>query len=287
DEYALIYDSLTKNDETAFATLLAAIKKIPSYTPVIIIFSNRPDHKSNLIQAKYNYPRIIQYSGNITVDHIKKLDESYRKLSIAEEEKVLKIKLDQFKIAEPRKYKFAKIDQLREKVVYVASNEPNSFAYIVNQITILAISETEVVIESIKPLKLFSVYQINVPSEISFTPVMEKKGRSSYGYRCLFHSYDEKEKTALRQYVNDIFLENKRKERAKEIAEFEKMNKNAKQAREDSGKPTDESTDKNQSSNQPKNQSPSSTPSPSSSSTGNSGSAGNVGSTGNTGNNKK
>ncbi|MBF0362664.1 MAG: hypothetical protein HQK49_16710 [Oligoflexia bacterium] len=244
DAYAQVYNTLTKNDETALGTLVEAIKKIPNYNPVLIIFSNRSDHKSNLLQSKYGYSRIIQYNGDLSFEQIMKLDESYRKLSTAEEEKILKAKLDQLKISEPRKYKFAKPEQLREKIVYLDNHDANSFAFIVSRVTILAISETEVVIESIKQLKLYSIYQMNVPAEISFTPIMEKKGRTSYGYRCLFHSYNEKGKTTLRQFINDIFLEAKRKERAKEAAEFEKMNKKAKEAREESTKESSDDSEK-------------------------------------------
>lgn len=245
DELVKTYDGLIKNDDTAFGILIAAVKRVPNYQPVILVSSSDTKHSSEELQKYYNYARIIHSKIGITIDQLTKMEASYRKLCEAEEEKNLKLKLEQVKASDPKKFRTLKIDQLRDKRVYLDTKDVKSVAYLSHRVTILTLSESEMIIESLRQLKLHTVYNVSTPVYISFTPIMEKKGPTSYGYRCLFHSYDEREKTSLRQLLNDLVLENKRKERAQEAENFKKMNQDAKQAKEQKAQDANNNTDKN------------------------------------------
>ncbi|MBF0297456.1 MAG: hypothetical protein HQK51_01975 [Oligoflexia bacterium] len=255
EELTKTYETLAKNDETAFGALITAVKKIPSYQPIILVSSTDNKHSSEGLQKCFGYPRIIYSKIGITIEQLTKMDSSYRKLCALEEEKNLKIKLEHLKTSEPKKFRTAKIDQIRNNLVHIGGKDAKSVAFLIHRVTMLTLSESEMILESVKQLKLYTVYSMTTPIDINFTPIMEKKGITSYGYRCLFHSYDEREKTSLRQLLNDLVLESKRRERAQEVENFKKMNQDAKQAKEmrDQEQPGhDQDQDQDQNQNQTK-----------------------------------
>ncbi len=229
DDIAEAMKMLKANEEGAFTELVNAIKKIQGYTPIILVFSDHLDHNTQMLQKAFSYPRLIHDKDLPNITKLLQINETYLKLAKAEEDKLLKLKLDKLKAADPRKYRTLKLDDLKEKCVFFASDDKNAVVLFKHTVKLTAISESEMYIDAPKPLQLNSVYEIKKPIEVFFTPVTEKQqGKDVYSYRCLFHSYGETEKTKLRQFVNDTFLIGKRKEREQDALQFQQLNEQAK-----------------------------------------------------------
>lgn len=233
DDLTPLLRFLPQNDDAALDALLVAIKSMAGYNPVIIILSSNPQHGSAYFQNRLKYPRILHDKGTLNYEKMVKFEEAIRKSLQAEENKVLQQKLEKLKKINATKYRTTKIHDIRDKILYLKRSDNKSIVYLQHTATLTAISETEIELDSSRQLRLNTVYHMSTPQNVSITPVTETADKDKYHYRCILHSVGEVEKSLLRQFVNDIFLEFKRKERESEAAKFSQMNKDARKTKTD------------------------------------------------------
>ncbi|MBF0313849.1 MAG: hypothetical protein HQK50_06280 [Oligoflexia bacterium] len=227
-----ILKRLPQNDDASLEAIVAIIKKIPNYTPVLVAFSNWPYHSTEYFKTKLQYSRIVHDKGVATIEKLIQFEDVVRKSWVVSEEKFLKEKVERIKKTNPNKFKTLKSKDIKESVYYFKKRDPRSFIQLTHRVTITSLSESEMELESTKKLRTQTVYQMPIPTKISITPILETSKKDGHIYRCLIHSAGEKEKSAIRQFINDIFLASRRKERESESAKFVEMNDAARKARE-------------------------------------------------------
>ncbi|MBF0208003.1 MAG: hypothetical protein HQK53_14080 [Oligoflexia bacterium] len=213
-------------NDVSFENMITAIKKIPNYSPIIVTLSNLPYHNSEYFRSKFKYSKIIHDRGVFDYEKISKFEAATRKYWDMAEEKSLKEKIEKLKKINPSRYRSVRPTDIRERTVYFKKKDARSFVYIRHSITITSISESEMQIESSKKLRILTVYLMSIPVDISITPISETVTKTNFIYRCVIHSAGEKEKSAIRQMVNDVFLASKRQEREKEAEMFKTLNQN-------------------------------------------------------------
>lgn len=224
--------TLPANDENSFDQMVQTIRRIPNYRPVIVILSDWPNHTSEYFIKRCNYKYILCDNGTFTFDKIIKYEGATQAFLVREEEKLLQKKLEELRKKDPRKYKWAKTKDIRDKMIVLTRTDLRSFSHIKIPVKLITISESEIEIESIKKLSLNSVYSLSIPTAIGITPISEEDRKGVFGHRCLIHSTGESAKSQLRQYVNDIFLEGKRRERIEEIKKTLAMDKEARSSKQ-------------------------------------------------------
>lgn len=202
-------EELKANEDIAYtfntgSILLKIIQVIQNkganYRPYIIAF-NTVDKSTEVLQKTFNYQNIIGVHEPIQVDLVVKMCD------------LLRAKV------EPEL-----LEQHRQNLeVILGKNDSKTYAEIESEITVKALSETDIYFDSSEPLATGTVFRTKI-NEDFFVTVMPMPAFASQEaeYFGLIHGIGEKEKPAIRQFINNIFfreLQEKKAEEAREVAE--------------------------------------------------------------------
>lgn len=207
--------------------LVETIKKIEGHTPFILIY-NCKTINSKGFQERFKYPLILANASKLSLDNIVQLAEIYENKQQNKLKAAITQKVKDLKKQDPVKYKTLKESDFEDKRFYIKKNHDLSFVSIRHSITILSLSETEIKFSTNADLELGS-YRMEFPVKmgVGLVPQEGKKCVSQGGqfyYHGMIHSVGEREKKALRQFINEVFTATVSEAEQKELDAFKKLN---------------------------------------------------------------
>lgn len=208
--------------------ILEKVKDTEDYDPFIIVF-NSYKHSSKSLQDGYQYQLIMAHKGPMEMSIILHMAEMFETKQRKAYETKIKAKVAGLKKQDPVKYRKLNENDFKEKRYYVSKVNPLSFVSTNYPIEVESVSESEVTILTELDLEQ-KTYRLLSPCPFSIAIVPHPDGRMKNDvggknqYRALIHTVGEKEKKAIRQYVNEIFFKPLAEEREKEHEAFKELN---------------------------------------------------------------
>lgn len=222
----------TANDLDALKNIMAAIKKIPNYSPVVLIF-NGAGLTSEGLRKDFGHNQIICQNGLFNFKQLLGLAQIFQKNIEAKKDKELNDKLNALKKKDPAKFrKYTKADLEGGVRAYFDEKKSDSVVDFENQVQLLSISESELTFNLIGKDKydipMYSIFELNFPvnmwvTVLPFPKSMLEGNKKPEGFRAFIHMVGEIEKRDLRRFVNSVFFADKDEAKRKELAEFEAM----------------------------------------------------------------
>lgn len=215
-----------------FAKLVEKVKSINNYSPFIIIF-NCLSFSSKAFQDTFRYDLIIANNDRINLDLVIQMAELYEKKQQANFDKRIDDKILELRKKDPAKYGRLTKNDFIEAKYYVGKNHKLSKAYYEHEVVLRSITESEVALTCDSELEMRN-YFLETPFKmvikivpIEGAPYLKEDG--SLLFKGLIHSIGEREKKALRKYINDIYTSHKTEDRKKEEDAFKELNKKREQ----------------------------------------------------------
>lgn len=184
--------------------LIAVINgKFQDLKPFLIIFNS--DHESQALQDMIGYKQIICDKNDLSPEIVMKMLELLQKKLSAVQPTV------QQKSEGPK--------------VFIKKNNPASLAEIEQQVTVIKLSESDLILQSEISFPEGVNLHFTQPVEmfVQLRPVAKPSGKLPE-YHGLIHSLGELEKKELRRYVNAIFFRDHDAQVNAETEEFKKLN---------------------------------------------------------------
>lgn len=247
-------DELEEVRLTSMELLEKVIEKITQmekYRPFIIAYNSADD--SPTLQEMFKYPFILANGESLNIPQLVSFAQVFEKKQKTKYEDAIRQKIQLLKKQNPMKYRSLTPRDFKPQRFYFRSSNDKSHAAFSYDIKILTMTESEMTFSTEAELEL-GLYRINVPINMAITLIPFDDGKPNnkqgmeYEYRALIHSIDENDKKKVRLFVNDNFFEGVKKERAKELEDFQNKNLEASKLREDKGNPSSGSAGSNPSS---------------------------------------
>lgn len=168
--------------------------------PFIIVFNTKTP--SAELQTALNYPQVIAHEEELSPDLLIRMADALQK-----------------------KLSSVTISKAESGKVFIKKTHPASIAEILKQITILKISETDLVFQSeyAFPPGMNLHFTTPVDMYVNITPSTKPSGKLPEYYG-LIHSIGEIDKKELRRYVNSVFFRDHDAQVTAETDEFKKLN---------------------------------------------------------------
>lgn len=192
-------NSPLKNTTEIFKSLLKVIKEFEGYNPFIISFNTPPEIPEF---ARMNgFSQLIASPSAIDPDIVLKMAQKV--------EAKYDWKSDEMKIVLPK-------------------DDPRSIGEIIQTISIITISESDIYFTTNRPIDLYTTLRVEHPAPFYFTVVAPPKGaKIANAYYGLIHTTGEEEKKKIRQYINSIFFRELEEKKKAEREEFERVQSSA------------------------------------------------------------
>jgi hypothetical protein len=192
-------NSPLKNSVEIFKTLIKTIKEFEGYSPYIISFNTPPEVPE--IAKMNNFTQLLASPAPIDPEVVLKMAQKVE----------------------------AKFDWSKDELkIVMPKDDPRTIAEIVQPITVIAISESDIYFSTNRPIDLFTTLRIEHPAPFYFTVVAPPKGaKVANSYYGLIHTTGEEEKKKIRQYINSIFFRELEEKKKAEKEEFEKLQASA------------------------------------------------------------
>lgn len=222
----------SKNTNEQLVRLMKTIKgKFQDTKPFVVVFNCKVASKS--LQDQFDYPHVITSDGELSVDVLVRMADIFdKKLS-----KALPV-----------------MNNKTEKVFLKKTNIA-SIAEIVIPITIIKISETDLIFQTDRELQIGMNLHVKSPVDM-YIHVQPAKGQPKVPeYYGLIHCMGEEEKKTLRKFVNTVFFRDHDAQVQADTDEFKKLNETKLKERLEAQKKADEASGGSES----KSQSPSET----------------------------
>ena len=168
--------------------------------PYIIVFNSPVD--SAQLQTMLQYPQVLAHDGELSPEIVIKIADALQK------------KLSNQKATEDETHK-----------LFLKKNHPSSIVEIKRSVTLIKISETDMILRSDLAFNEGANLHITKPIEmyVSIKPNPKPSGKTPEFYG-IIHSIGENEKKELRRYVNAIFFRDHDAQLSAETEEFKKLN---------------------------------------------------------------
>lgn len=169
-------------------------------TPYVIVFNSPVD--SMQLQTILQYPQVLAHDGELSPELVIKIADALQK------------KLSVQKAPEADAHK-----------LFLKKNHPSSIIEIKRSVSLIKISETDLILKSDYPFNEGANLHITKPIEmyVHIKPNPKPSGKSPEFYG-IIHSIGENEKKELRRYVNSIFFRDHDAQLFAESEEFKKLN---------------------------------------------------------------
>lgn len=175
--------------------------RISDFSPFVVVFNTKMS--SSEIQASIHYPQTLAYAEELSPDLLIKLADMVQK-----------------KMANTNTV--AKKDEQR---VFIKKNNLASVAEIIKSVTVIKLSETDMILQSDYDFPAGTNLHFSQPVEmfVNINPVAKPSGKKPEYYG-LIHGLGESEKKELRRYVNSVFFRDHDAQVSAETEEFKKLN---------------------------------------------------------------
>jgi hypothetical protein len=176
----------------------------PNLKPFIIVFNSQMTSED--MQAALQYNKAIVHTEELSPDLLVKLADALQKKMIESAGNVVSKKGDNLN-------------------VFIKKTHPSSIAEMLETVTIIKLSETDMILQSDYPFAPGTNLHFTKPVEmfVNVRPVEKPSGKVPEFYG-LIHSLGETEKKALRQYVNSIFFRDHDAKLNEEVTTFKNLN---------------------------------------------------------------
>lgn len=189
-----------KNTLEDLGKLVAALKaKFPDLNPFLVIFNTEISSKE--LQEKLNYPKTMSHAGELSVEVLVRMAEIFEK------------KMTETQVPVKGKDK-----------VFIRKNNMASVANILIPLTIVKLSESDMVFQSDLPLEANMNIHIKEPVDMYVNIRPAKSQGKIPEYHGLIHGIGETEKKELRRFVNTVFFRDHDAQVSAESEEFKKLN---------------------------------------------------------------
>lgn len=187
------------NTEEELSRLIKSIKlKFQDLNPFVVVFNC--ETSSSRLQEKFQYPHIMASDRDLSVDIMVRMADIYEK-----------------KIAENHSFD-------SKGKVFLKKTNSASITEIITSITILKISETDILFQCEHELSPGMNLHLQAPVDMYIHVQPSKSQGKVPEYVGLIHCLGEEEKTELRRYVNSIFFRDHDAQVHAETEEFQKLN---------------------------------------------------------------
>lgn len=176
----------------------------PDLKPYIIVFNT--EHTSNDLQDALQYAQTLAHKDELSPQLLIKLADMLQKKITGQEMLVPKNKDESLKL-------------------FIKKNNLASIAEILKSVTVIKLSETDMILQSDYPFPAGTNLHFTEPAEMfaHIRPVEKPSGKVPEYYG-LIHSIGETQKKELRRYVNSIFFREHDAQVNAETDEFKKLN---------------------------------------------------------------
>lgn len=223
-------------ERSLIGNLMEKVKSMTDYNPVIILYGAHFDNAKSL-QESYQYTLVTTQVNSINMSSIIKVATSFAKKRKAKFEKLVADKIAVLKKSDPVKFRKLTASSFTEPRYYIKKNNPLSYGTLEVDITIKAMTESELLFSTSLELP-HKTYRMHYPVQMSIYLVkIDGKdytgGEGEKTYRALIHSITEEDKRKLREEVNKVFFAPLMEKREQELAEFKKRNSEIQAKREE------------------------------------------------------
>jgi hypothetical protein len=188
-----------KNTMAKLTELLEIVKnKIQDTSPFLIVFNSQHDSKS--LQDSLQYSQLMSSSQDFSVELLEKIADK------------LESKISQGPVSR------------EDKKVFLKKTNSASIGEILIPISVLKVSETDMIFQTDIPLTEGLNFHMTEPVEMYINVIPLKSQSKIPEYHGLIHGLGEKEKAELRRYVNAVFFRDHDAQILAEAEEFKKLN---------------------------------------------------------------
>jgi hypothetical protein len=233
-----IYSEVDPFDTNGAETLQAmttAVKSIPQYEPIIVVFSAQ--HKSETLQTNLGYKKVISYTDGPSFDIIEKFSMIYNDSTSQKKKAELTQLLQMKKKEDPKKWNGKKIEDLEEKKVYFAGEDLGKIAHMEKKVNFIGLQENKVYFKTKEKYPIYTVIKSLFPVEMLITIVplkpTDEYSKTADCYCGLVNGVNENGKKEIRQFINNILGTEKRQAEEAAKAEFKQKNSQTLQAKID------------------------------------------------------
>lgn len=197
-----------KNTMELLEKLVAAVKvKFQDMNPFFVVFNTETASKQ--LQDKLKYPHIMASGSELSVDLLVRMADIFEKKMGGHIGDVVKVG--------PKGKPLHK--------VYMKKTNTASVSEILTPVTIVKLSETDMILQTPSPLPIGTHLHFTSPVNM-YVNVQPSKNQNSKvpEYHGLIHCLGEVDKKELRRYVNSIFFRDHDAQVSAETEEFKKLN---------------------------------------------------------------
>jgi hypothetical protein len=192
------------NDMAMLQSIILFVKQnFPKDPPFFVVFNSTAASKE--LQASYQYPQIMAYSGPVGPEVLLKMASVFdKKLKDA-------VAKQGMEIPEPK--------------VFIKKTSPMSIGEIEEVINLVQISETDLVFTCNRALPVGTVLRLEEPFAGYITVAEHPQLGKAPAYYALVNGVGEIEKKTLRRFVNSIFFKDLDAAKLTELENFQMLNK--------------------------------------------------------------
>lgn len=192
-----------RNTNETLSRLMKGIKnKIQDLSPFVIVFNTKKSSRE--LQDDFSYAHIMATDQELSVEILLRIAEKFEKKLENDQQGIFKKKDDQ--------------------KVFLKKTNSASIAEIVIPVTVMKLSETDMIFSTNIPLEAGMNLHMTYPVEM-FVNVRPSKNQGKIPeYHGLIHCLGESEKKELRRYVNSVFFRDHDAQVNEEAEEFKKLN---------------------------------------------------------------
>jgi hypothetical protein len=193
-------DAEAKNSTAQLSRLVEAVKvKLQNAPPFLVVFNSEADSKN--LQENFDYPHIMATSNALSVDILVRMAEIFEKKMMASTVK-----------------QKTKVRGQNDQKIFLKKTNLASISEILIPITVVKLSETDMILQSETPLTVGMNLHLLSPVDMFVNIQPTKTQSKTPEYHGLIHALGEDEKKELRKFVNSVFF---REHDAKVTAETE------------------------------------------------------------------
>ncbi len=196
-----------KNGNEMLVKLIESVKvKMQEVNPFLIIFNSKTPSKE--MQENLQYTHIMATESELSVQVLVRMADIFEK-KMTDASEVMKKPKSKVKAAEK---------------VFLKKTNTTSIAEIIVPLTVVKLSETDMIVQSDIPLPIGMNLHLKNPVDMFVNLQPTKNQSKTPEYHGLIHCLGEAQKKELRRYVNSVFFRDHDAQVNAETEEFKKLN---------------------------------------------------------------
>jgi hypothetical protein len=190
------------SNESLFQMIRYVSEKFPKQLPFIIVFNTKSNSKE--MKENFQYTHIMSTESPLSADLLGRMADAF--------DKKLEISLKKLK------------QRSKDTKIFLSKTNATSLAEILIPITILKLSESDVIFQSAIELPIGMNLHVSAPVDMYLNVRPSKNQSKTPEYCGLIHSIGEEDKKTLRRNVNAIFFRDHDAQVEAEKEEFKQLN---------------------------------------------------------------